>query len=93
MLKTPDGTWFKWDPPDLPAWALPNGNGESDSEIRETIRTLLDQAAAGCHINGSETKKIEDALADVDANPADLQQTQRVLKRWITEGREAEAVA
>ena len=91
--KTKDGKWFKWDPPDLPSWALPNGNGTDDPDVREAIRKLLDQAAAGNHINGPETDRIQTALADADSNPADLRQTQRVLTKWISEGREAEAVA
>ncbi len=89
--KTPDGKWFKWDPPDLPGWALPNGDGNAD--IREAIRLLLDQAAAGCHVNDPEVAKIKEALADADTNPDDLQRTQRVLTRWIAEGREAEPVS
>ena len=84
-----NGKPFKWDPPDLPAWARPNGNGVEDPDVREAIRTLLDQAAAGCHINGTEAQKIEAALADADSNPDDLHQTEVVLTKWIAEGREA----
>ena len=81
------GKPFKWDPPPLPAWARP-GEAE-DPHVREAIRKLLDQAAAGCHINEAETKKIKAALADADANPDDLHKTEVVLTKWIAEGREA----
>lgn len=91
--KTKEGKWFRWDPPDLPAWARPNGDGEADPDVRDAIRTLLDQATAGCHINGTETQKIEDALADDEIGHVALLKTQAVLTKWIAEGREAEAVS
>ena len=87
--KTKEGKWFRWDPPDLPAWARPNG----DPDVRDAIRTLLDQATAGCHINGTETQKIEDALADDEIGHVALLKTQAVLTKWIADGREAEAVS
>ena len=30
--KTKEGKWFKWNPPTLPAWALPGGSGKPDSK-------------------------------------------------------------
>ena len=87
------GKAFKWDPPDLPSWALPNGDGRNDTDVREAIRVLLDQATAGNHVNGLEADRINEALADEDTKPQDLQQTQHVLTRWIAEGREAKVVA
>ena len=29
---TKEGKWFKWNPPTLPAWALPGGSGKPDSK-------------------------------------------------------------
>lgn len=89
--KTKDGKWFKWDPPDLPRWALP-GEGRDDPAVREAIRVLLDTATAGCHVNETEANKIKGALADVDTNQEDLEKAELLLVKWIKEGREAEAV-
>ena len=40
--KTKDGTSFKWDAPELPAWALPKGTkGESHSESKQTKKPVV----------------------------------------------------
>ena len=91
--RTKDGKKFKWDPPNLPKWALPNGDDAEDPDVREAIRKLLDQAKAGCHINGTEAKRIEALLANAETGHGALQSTQQVLTRWISEGREAKEVS
>lgn len=46
--KTKDGTWFKWDPPLLPAWAQPNGHKPfANDEQRGVLRRYLKAFAAG----------------------------------------------
>jgi hypothetical protein len=32
--KAKDGSWFKWDPPDLPAWALPPARAAAAAPVR-----------------------------------------------------------
>lgn len=32
--KTKEGKWFKWDPPALPSWALPNGTEANNTSAR-----------------------------------------------------------
>ena len=33
--KAKDGTWFKWDPPQLPLWALPPGTKQNNGGMRK----------------------------------------------------------
>lgn len=45
--KTKEGKRFKWDPPDLPVWARPDGSGspageDADAELRERIVRAVD---------------------------------------------------
>lgn len=35
--KTKDGTAFRWDPPELPAWALPGGSGKPEASDRTNV--------------------------------------------------------
>ncbi len=87
--KTPDGKWFRWDPPAMPGWAMPGSNGKVDADVRGRIASLLTSAAAGGHVTVEESGKIEDALADPDTAFADLDKTLNVLGKWIAENREA----
>lgn len=56
--KTKEGKWFKWDPPELPDWALPEGskpakksnNSEevfSETDIKSMINICLDYISSG----------------------------------------------
>ena len=38
--KAKDGSWFKWDPPELPAWAVPRARAASAEQVGR-IETLL----------------------------------------------------
>jgi hypothetical protein len=43
--KTKDGTWFNWNPPKLPPWALPPGTSpEILDEIKTLGATVIDEA-------------------------------------------------
>lgn len=42
--KTKDGAWFKWDPPELPAWATPRPRLATAEQV-ERIETLLGRIA------------------------------------------------
>ena len=42
--KTKDGTWFKWDPPELPAWATPRPRVATAEQV-ERIEALLGRVA------------------------------------------------
>jgi len=40
-IKSPSGDkWFKWDPPNLPAWALPDGAGQAKKEKATTTSPI-----------------------------------------------------
>lgn len=62
--KTKEGKWFRWDPPELPDWALPNGNKHSntpteviaDSDVDAMINVCLDYIADGT-IKGEQADK------------------------------------
>ena len=91
--RTKEGKTFKWDPPDLPAWALPGH--EPPEHIHAEVTRLLEEAAKGGHVGMSESARIEAALADENTTLADLMKTRRILSKWIGESRTApeEAVA
>lgn len=38
--KTKGGVWFKWDPPSLPAWALPKGTQEQPDGQQGTVEPM-----------------------------------------------------
>lgn len=61
--KTKEGEWFKWNPPKLPSWALPDGKSHSkpteviaDSDIDAMINVCLDYIADGT-IKGEQADK------------------------------------
>ena len=41
--KTPDGKRFRWNPPRLPAWALPGGSGKAGSAERDELALAKQQ--------------------------------------------------
>ena len=44
--KTRDDKWFRWNPPGLPGWALPNGDGKSPSKRKAPGKGGADSARA-----------------------------------------------
>lgn len=61
--KTKEGEWFKWNPPKLPSWALPDGKSQSkpteviaDSDVDAMINVCLDYIADGT-IKGEQADK------------------------------------
>lgn len=72
--KTKEGTWFRWNPPALPLWALPGGSGlPSPKQIpQDTSKNPKSQSsnaqspvnAAPAFAETPESKKLKDALID-----------------------------
>lgn len=64
--KTKEGKWFRWDPPKLPDWALPDGNKSSapskptevisEGDVTSMINICLDYISAGI-IEGENADK------------------------------------
>lgn len=70
--KTKEGKWFKWDPPQLPGWALPEGGKQTpskptetiaDSDITAMINICLDYIAEGT-LSGEEADKTSEYIRD-----------------------------
>jgi hypothetical protein len=82
--KTKDGKWFKWDPPALPAWALPKPAPASPAQLAE-IDTLLarvrnDKVASGVRKrvgDGLTQAAAEEAIRFLEAQVAQLDETAR----------------
>lgn len=77
--KTKDGTRFRWDPPRLPEWALPNG--KRDPIIEEMERLWLEASRAGV---GDDDEKDAAGMAAVErAISAGDVKTLRDAKEWL----------
>lgn len=79
-----DGKWFKWDPPTLPNWALPNYDGtpqpvdKKTGEVfpaspkqREVLERLVSELAGVPDIKGKDSKAIHKASVLVEAEDLD----------------------
>ena len=66
--KTKDGKWFKWDPPELPTWAVPRAPSASAEQLAR-VETLLarvtdERVAAGVR------KRVDEGLTAAAAEDA-----------------------
>lgn len=66
--KTKDGNWFKWDPPELPAWATPRARGATTEQV-ERIEQLLSQVA-DARIAASVRRRLAGGLTEQAAQDA-----------------------
>lgn len=57
--KTKEGKWFKWNPPKLPAWALPNNAKQPESEEVMTLKKLLEEWISTGLLKGEYLSKAE----------------------------------
>ena len=82
--KTKDGKWFKWDPPALPAWALPKPAPASPAQLAEIdallARVRNEKVASGVRKrvgDGLTQAAAEEAIRFLEAQVAQLEETAR----------------
>lgn len=64
--KTKEEKWFKWDPPALPAWALPGGSGKpTDTDSKKSDNKTKDRPPASEEVK-NKCKAIKDTLLDYE---------------------------
>lgn len=76
--KTKDGRWFKWNPPELPSWALPNDITlkKTTSQPKETVpqnvakpspsqtNVIIDDGLLKLYSNEQDAKTLKDYIED-----------------------------
>lgn len=58
LPKDKGGDAFRWDPPALPGWALPGGDGEASNEDREKLAELVEELQK-VGLNGNDAQILE----------------------------------
>ena len=86
--KTKSGEWFKWNPPKLPAWALPGGSGKPD--VKNTSSTPSKKNADELPDDSElikQTTLLESWIADGDVLTGDyLKKAQFYIQNKDLEG-------
>ena len=64
--KAKDGSWFKWDPPELPAWAVPTVRAARPAQVAriETLLGTVDDARVAAGVRKRLSGGLTEAAAD-----------------------------
>ena len=64
--KAKDGSWFKWDPPELPAWAVPTVRAARPAQVAriETLLGAVDDARVAAGVRKRLSGGLTEAAAD-----------------------------
>jgi hypothetical protein len=67
--KAKDGSWFKWDPPELPAWAVPRARAASAEQVGR-IETLLLRGLEDARVAAGVRRRLAGGLTEQAADEA-----------------------